>query len=44
MNGIWFSILQDALTNKNQFTDLFKTSWVALHGIQILDVNGLFDD
>lgn len=44
INGIWFEILQDALSLKSHYSGLMKTSWVALHGIQILDVNGLFDD
>ena len=42
-NGIWFEILQDALTLKPKYTGLMKTSWVTLHGTQILDVGGLFD-
>lgn len=43
-NGIWFDILSDALVTKAKYTGLMKTSWLALHGIRILDVAGLFDD
>lgn len=44
VNGIWFELLQDALASKAKYKGLMKTSWVALHGIQILGVNGVFDD
>lgn len=43
-NGIWFDILSDALVTKAKYKGLMKTSWLALHGIRILDVAGLFDD
>lgn len=44
VNGIWFELLYDALSSKAKYKGLMKTSWVALHGIQILGVNGVFDD
>jgi len=44
VNGIWFELLQDALSTKSKYKGLMKTSWVALHGIRILEVNGMFDD
>ena len=44
VNGIWFEMLQDALASKAKYKGLMKTSWVALHGIRILGVNGLFDE
>lgn len=44
VNGIWFEMLHDALSSKSKYKGLLKTSWVALHGIRILEVNGIFDD
>jgi hypothetical protein len=43
-NGIWFEVLSDALVTKSKYKGLMKTSWLALHGIRILDVAGMFDD
>jgi len=43
-NGIWFEVLSDALVTKSKYKGLMKTSWLALHGIRILDVGGMFDD
>jgi len=44
VNSIWFSALADALTTKPKYKELMKTSWIALHGIRVLEVGGLFDD
>jgi hypothetical protein len=44
INHMWFSVLHDALTTKDKYRELFKTSWIALHGIRVLEVGGLFDD
>ena len=44
VNGIWFEILQDALSLKTRYKGLMKTSWIALHGIRVLEVGGLFDE
>ena len=44
VNRIFFSVLYDAMTTKNKYPDLFKTSMVALHGIRILEVGGVYDD
>ena len=44
VNRIWFSALQDAFTTNHQCREIFKTSWIALHGIRILEVGGMFDD
>lgn len=44
VNNIWFDTLLDALSLKSKYREFFKTSWVALHGIRVLEVNGLFDD
>lgn len=43
-NGIWFDVLSDALVTQSKYKGLMKTSWLALHGIRILDVAGQFDD
>jgi hypothetical protein len=44
VNTIWFNILQDALTNKNKYKGLLKTSWVSIHGVQYMNVGGIFDE
>lgn len=44
VNAIWFNTLQDALTTKPKYKEIMKTSWVAIHGIQVLEVGGMFDD
>lgn len=44
VNGIWFEMLQDALSSRTKYKGLMKTSWVALHGIRVLEVGGLFDE
>ena len=45
VNRMWFSaLLTAALPNQHRYEDLFKTSYVALHGIRILETAGLFDD
>jgi hypothetical protein len=41
---MWFETLHDAFSTKAKYKELFKTSWVALHGIRVLEVGGLFDD
>jgi hypothetical protein len=44
VNNIWFETLSDALATRAKYKELFKTSWIALHGIRVLEVGGLFDD
>ena len=45
VNRMFFSVLNTAaLPFQSKYEDLFKTSWVALHGIKILEVGGIFDD
>ena len=44
VNGIWFETLADALATKSKYKELMKTSWLALHGVRLLDVDGSFDD
>lgn len=44
VNAIWFEALYDAFSTKSKYKELFKTSWIALHGIRILEVGGMFDD
>lgn len=44
VNAMWFAVLADALSTKSQYRELMKTSWIALHGIRVLEVGGMFDD
>lgn len=44
VNAIWFETLLDALSTRAKYKELMKTSWIALHGIRVLEVGGLFDD
>jgi hypothetical protein len=44
VNAIWFEALSDALSTRAKYKELLKTSWIALHGIRVLEVGGLFDD
>jgi hypothetical protein len=44
VNSIWFETLSDALSTRAKYKELMKTSWIALHGIRVLEVGGLFDD
>lgn len=44
VNRIWFELLQDALSTKDKYKGLMKTSWVALRGVRVLEVNGMFDE
>ena len=43
-NSIWFETLNDALVTKMQYSGLMKTSWLAIHGIRVIDVGGQLDD
>lgn len=40
VNRMFFEVLQDALSFKRDFAGLFMTSFVALHGIKILETSG----
>lgn len=44
VNNIWFECLMDALTTNPRCKEIFKTSWIALHGVRVLEVGGLFDE
>lgn len=44
VNAMWFETLYDALTTRAKYKELMKTSWIALHGIRVLEVGGMFDD
>lgn len=44
VNAMWFETLSDALSTRAKYKELLKTSWIALHGIRVLEVGGLFDD
>lgn len=40
VNRLFFEVMRDALSNKLDFSGLFMTSFVALHGIKILETSG----
>lgn len=40
VNTVFFELLMDALSDKRDYPGLFKTSWIALHGIKILETVG----
>lgn len=40
VNRLFFEVMRDALSNKQDFAGLFMTSFVALHGIKILETSG----
>ena len=44
VNRIYFAVLHDAFSFKQEYPDIFKTSMVAIHGIRPFQVAGLFDD
>ena len=41
VNRIYFKILLDALTTKDEYPGVFKTSWVSLEGTQLLQTEAL---
>jgi hypothetical protein len=40
VNHLFFEVLQDAFADKVEYPDLFKTSWIAVHGIKVLETAG----
>lgn len=40
VNTIFFELMQDALASKRDYPGLLKTSFIALHGIKILETSG----
>lgn len=40
VNDIMFELIHDAYTLKSEYPDLFKTSWVAVHGVKLLESKG----
>ena len=40
VNRLFFEVMRDALANKTDFSGLFMSSFVALHGIKILETSG----
>ena len=44
VNSIWFNVLHDSMSLRAKYKELMKTSWIALHGIRVLEVGGMFDD
>lgn len=41
INRIWFAVLYEALAATTEFKGLFKTSWVQLDGVRLLDTSGV---
>jgi len=37
VNQILFEVILDSMTLKREYPDLFKTSWIAIHGIKLLE-------
>lgn len=44
VNDIWFETLLDALSTRTKYTGIIKTSWIALHGVRLINVNGKLDE
>lgn len=44
VNELFFLVLHDALSGKRKFNDIFKTSFIALHGKTTLITQNQFDD
>jgi len=44
VNRMFFAVLHDAFSFKQEYPGIFKTSMVAVHGIRPFQVSGLFDD
>lgn len=44
VNALWFQVLEDSFSLRGKYEELMKTSWLALHGVRVLEVGGLFDD
>lgn len=44
VNELFFAGLMDAMSHKNDYADVFKTSMIALHGIRILETAGSVTD
>ena len=43
-NRMFFEVLRDAFSFDSEQPDIFKTSWVALIGVQPFELQGAFDD
>lgn len=41
VNRIWFAVLFEALSANTKFVGLFKTSWIQLDGVRLLDTSGV---
>lgn len=44
VNNIWFNCLEDAISQNAKYKEFMKTSWLVAHGIQVINVGGIFDD
>jgi hypothetical protein len=43
VNRIWFAALYEGLANNIKYTDIFKTSWIQLDGVRLLDTSGVLE-
>lgn len=43
VNRIWFAALHEGLANNIKYTDIFKTSWIQLDGVRLLDTSGVLE-
>lgn len=41
INRIWFAVLHDGLADNVQYSGIFKTSWIQLDGVRLLDTTGV---
>lgn len=41
VNNMWFNTLDDALSVKQNYEGMMKTSWVVIHGVQLINEQGL---
>jgi hypothetical protein len=44
VNAMFFDVLLDALSVQKEYAGIMKTSAIALYGIELLDVQGIFDN
>lgn len=43
INRFWFAALYEGLANNIKYTDIFKTSWIQLDGVRLLDTSGVLE-
>lgn len=43
VNRIWFAVFMEALSYNVKYTNIFKTSWIQLDGVRLLDTSGVLE-